>query len=121
MQPGQQRDSIAVNAALRTGAGMIPSPTAMRSVAASAVAVWAIPPPLKQSSHSHASAKPAASAARDVRDEILRRELGADDDAEVHRDATMPPAGVERGLRPCYAVVAGHCAAAAACGIIRSA
>ena len=53
-----------MNAALRTGAGMIPSPTAMRSVAASAVAVWAIPPPLKQSSHSHASAKPAASAAR---------------------------------------------------------
>ena len=56
--------SIATNAGLRTGAGMIPSPTLTRDVAARAVAVVAMPPAKKQSSHSQSSSKPASSTAR---------------------------------------------------------
>ena len=64
-----------------------------RSVAASAVATWAMPPPLKQSSHSQTSAKPAASAARTWRTRSSGGSSGAHDESEVHvghRYVTVP-------------------------------
>jgi hypothetical protein len=54
--------SIAVNAALRATAGMMPRPTARLRVPDSAADTAAIPPAKKQSSASHSSSKAADSA-----------------------------------------------------------
>ena len=56
----------------------------MRSVAASAVADAAMPPPQKQSSQSQISSEAGRLGAARVLDQFLRRELRADDDAQVH-------------------------------------
>lgn len=65
-RPGWSRARVAISIAAATGlrntAGITPSPTVMRVVAASAVALVAIPPARKQSSHSHSSSRPADSA-----------------------------------------------------------
>jgi hypothetical protein len=64
---GWSRASVAISIAQATGlrrtAGITPSPTVIRSVAASAVALAAIPPARKQSSQSQSSSRPADSVA----------------------------------------------------------
>ena len=65
-RPGNIRarvaSSIAVRAALRRGVGMIPMPTVIRDVQASAAAAEAMALSLKQSSQTQNSSSPAASA-----------------------------------------------------------
>ena len=68
IRPGNSRcsaaASIAVSATFRSGTGSTPIATGSRSVQARIADARDIPPPQKQTSHSHSSGSPVSCAAR---------------------------------------------------------